>query len=57
MSTVLVTGGTGDLGSKLVERRAEYIESGVQELMLTQWPRFHRESPQRFSAEVIPAFR
>jgi F420-dependent oxidoreductase-like protein len=47
------------LGSvpEIKERIAEYIEAGVQEFMLAQWPRFHRESLHRFSAEVIPAFR
>ena len=36
----------------------EFVEAGVQEFMwLAQWPRFHRESLQRFSADVIPAFR
>jgi len=46
----------GTIG-EIKERIAEYIEAGVQEFMLAQWPRFHRESLQRFSAEVTPAFR
>ncbi len=47
------------LGSvdEVKERIAEYVEAGVQEFMLAQWPRFHRESLQRFSADVIPAFQ
>ncbi len=34
-----------------------YVDVGVQEFMLAQWPRIHRESLRRFSSEVIPAFR
>lgn len=34
-----------------------YVEAGVQEIILAQFPRFHRESLLRFSREVIPAFR
>jgi F420-dependent oxidoreductase-like protein len=47
------------LGSvdEIKEKIAEYVEAGVQEFMLAQWPRFHRESLQRFSADVIPAFQ
>ncbi len=36
---------------------AAYVEAGVQEFMLAQWPRFHRETLLRFSEEVVPAFR
>ena len=47
------------LGSvdEIKQQIQNYIDAGVQEFMLQQWPRFHRESLQRFSAEVIPAFR
>jgi len=34
-----------------------FIEAGLQEFMLAQWPRSHRDSLLRFSREVIPAFR
>ncbi len=34
-----------------------FVEAGVQEFMLAQWPRFHRDSLLRFSREVIPEFR
>lgn len=34
-----------------------YVDAGVQGFMLAQWPRIHRETLRRFSAEVIPAFR
>ncbi len=34
-----------------------YVDAGVQGIMLAQWPRFHRDTLLRFSAEVIPAFR
>jgi F420-dependent oxidoreductase-like protein len=34
-----------------------YAEAGVQEIMLAQFPRMHRESLMRFSREVIPEFR
>ncbi len=33
-----------------------FIDVGVQEIILAQFPRFHRESLLRFSDEVIPAF-
>ena len=47
------------LGSvpEIKERIAEYVEAGVQEFMLAQWPRFRPEALRQFSAEVIPAFR
>jgi len=34
-----------------------YAEAGVQEIVLAQFPRSHRESLLRFSREVIPAFK
>lgn len=34
-----------------------YAEAGVQEIIVAQFPRFHRESLLRFSREVIPAFQ
>jgi F420-dependent oxidoreductase-like protein len=34
-----------------------YAEAGVQEIVLAQVPRTHRESLLRFSREVIPAFK
>ncbi len=34
-----------------------FVDAGVQEVILAQFPRFHRESLLRFSREVIPAFR
>jgi alkanesulfonate monooxygenase SsuD/methylene tetrahydromethanopterin reductase-like flavin-dependent oxidoreductase (luciferase family) len=34
-----------------------FIDAGVQEIFLQQFPRTHRESLLRFSKEVIPAFR
>lgn len=34
-----------------------YVDAGVEGFMLAQWPRFHRDTLLRFSAEVIPAFR
>lgn len=34
-----------------------FIDAGVQEFMLAQWPRFHAESLRRFSEQVIPEFR
>ncbi len=33
-----------------------FIDVGVQEIILAQFPRFHRESLLRFSDEVIPTF-
>jgi F420-dependent oxidoreductase-like protein len=35
----------------------DFVDAGVQEFMLAQWPRFHRDSLVRFSKEVVPAFR
>ena len=35
----------------------EFAEAGVQEVIVAQFPRTHRESLLRFSQEVIPAFR
>ena len=54
---ILATKGVAGLWNWIKEKIAEYVEAGVQEFMLAQWPRFHRESLRRFSAEVIPAFR
>jgi F420-dependent oxidoreductase-like protein len=34
-----------------------YADAGVQEIVLAQFPRTHRESLLRFSREVIPAFK
>jgi len=34
-----------------------FIDAGVQEMYLAQFPRTHRESLLRFSKEVVPAFR
>jgi F420-dependent oxidoreductase-like protein len=34
-----------------------FIDAGVEEMYLAQFPRTHRESLLRFSKEVIPAFR
>ncbi len=34
-----------------------FIDAGVQEIYVAQFPRTHRESLLRFSKEVIPAFR
>ncbi len=34
-----------------------FADAGVQEIIVAQFPRFHRDSLLRFSAEVIPAFR
>ena len=34
-----------------------FIDAGVEEMYLAQFPRAHRESLLRFSKEVIPAFR
>ena len=34
-----------------------FVDAGVQEFTLAQFPRLHRESLLRFSEEVIPAFR
>jgi len=35
----------------------EFAAAGVQEIIVAQFPRTHRESLLRFSQEVIPAFR
>jgi len=35
----------------------EFAEAGVQEVIVAQFPRTHRESLLRFSQEVVPAFR
>ena len=35
----------------------EFAEAGVQEIIVAQFPRTHRESLLRFSQEVAPAFR
>lgn len=34
-----------------------FVDAGVQEIILAQFPRFDRDSLLRFSREVIPAFR
>jgi hypothetical protein len=34
-----------------------FIDAGVQEIHLQQFPRTHRESLLRFSKEVVPAFK
>ncbi len=34
-----------------------FVDVGVQEIIVAQFPRFHRESLLRFSGEVIPAFK
>ncbi len=34
-----------------------FADAGVQEIIVAQFPRFHRESLLRFSREVVPAFR
>jgi F420-dependent oxidoreductase-like protein len=34
-----------------------FVDVGVQEIIVAQFPRFHRDSLLRFSREVIPAFR
>ena len=34
-----------------------FADAGVQEIVLAQFPRTHRESLLRFSSEVVPAFR
>ena len=34
-----------------------FVDVGVEEFYLAQFPRTHRESLLRFSKEVIPAFR
>ncbi len=34
-----------------------FVDAGVQEIIVAQFPRFHRDSLLRFSREVIPAFR
>jgi len=34
-----------------------FIDAGVQEIYLAQFPRTHRDSLLRFSREIIPAFR
>jgi F420-dependent oxidoreductase-like protein len=47
------------LGSvqEIQARVQEYAEVGTQEIIVSQFPRFHRESLLRFAGEVIPAFR
>ena len=34
-----------------------FVDAGVQEIIVAQFPRFHRNSLFAFSQEVIPAFR
>lgn len=49
----VLLGGVDDV-KRHVQR---YADAGVQELIVAQFPRSHRESLLRFSQEVIPAFR
>ena len=35
----------------------KFAEAGVQEIIVAQFPRTHRESLLRFSQDVVPAFR
>jgi F420-dependent oxidoreductase-like protein len=45
-------------GVEDIKRQVQaFIDVGVQEFMLAQWPRTHMDSLRRFSAEVIPEFR
>lgn len=40
-----------------VKRQVQgFIDAGVREFMLAQWPRIHMDSLRRFSSEVIPEF-
>ncbi len=34
-----------------------FVDAGAQEIIVAQFPRFHRDSLLRFSREVIPAFK
>ncbi len=34
-----------------------FADAGVEEIIVAQFPRFHRNSLLRFSREVVPAFR
>jgi F420-dependent oxidoreductase-like protein len=34
-----------------------FADAGVQEIVLSQFPRFHRDSLLRFAGEVVPAFK
>ena len=34
-----------------------FVDAGVEEMYLAQFPRVHRESLLRFSKEIVPAFR
>ena len=34
-----------------------FVDAGVEEIIVAQFPRFHRDSLLRFSAEVVPAFK
>lgn len=49
----LLIGSTGEIKRQV----QEYIDAGVQEFMLAQWPRIHLDGLRAFSAEVIPEFR
>ncbi len=42
---------------QISESVAAFAAAGVQELYVGQFPRLHRQSLLRFSAEIIPAFR
>lgn len=45
-------------GADDIKRQVQtFVEAGVQEFMLAQWPRIHMDSLRRFSSEVIPEFR
>jgi F420-dependent oxidoreductase-like protein len=63
---VAFRGGTEDearasilLGSpdEVVAQIQTFADAGVQEFILAQFPRFHRDSLLRFSHDVIPVFR
>ena len=49
----LLIGSTDDVR----EQVQAYVDVGVQEFMLAQWPRFHPDALRRFSDEVIRKFR
>jgi F420-dependent oxidoreductase-like protein len=34
-----------------------FVDAGAQEIILSQFPRFHRDSLLRFAQEVVPAFK
>jgi F420-dependent oxidoreductase-like protein len=47
------------LGSvpEIKQQVRRFVDAGVQEFMLAQWPRIHMDGLRRFSQEVIPEFR